>query len=343
MKSIKPYLISVLRYALFWGVSYWFLLVYFSFDGVITEIDHIYTYLFHISLVFGVLINSFVLIPSFLAKGRFIVYIPLLILTLECLVQINQLTFNHLADFLFPDYFFISYYERWDLYQFMIAYIGLTSLLQFSKSWFDESYARQKLTEMEKERTTIELKSLRAQIQPHTLFNSLNTIYSLTRKKADEAPEAVLMLSDLLRYTMRQGSEEEVLLEKEIEFLAKTIRLHHLRMNKSGGLIFETVGNPENWSIIPLLFIVFVENALKYGVSDDEHPTMVTITCSEKSIKLFVLNSISESMLSVENYGNGLGIENARKRLELHYSGRFHLKHGEENGLYIVHLEIMRS
>ena len=317
-----------MEYAVFWTISVWFLASYFSMGENIERIDLIYTLLFHISILFGVSVNSFILIPRVLAKGKTLIYILSFFLLLEICIRLNQFTFTWLSDIIFPDYYFISYYERLDLFYFMIAYLGITSLIQFSRSWFKESDAKRRLAQIEQEKTRHELQALRSQIQPHFLFNSLNTIYGLIRKQSSKAEEAVLKLSELLRYTIRQSDREEVPLTQEFDYLKDYIGLQKMRMNKPDGVSFSTSGDLDSVTIIPLLLIVFVENGFKYADLESGEPLIFSISVKNQVIRFSMRNKIAEenAVTDPEGERNGTGILNAKKRLELHYPGRHRLQ-----------------
>lgn len=331
-----------IQYIVFWAFSFWFLARYFSIGDSIETIDWIYTFLFHFGIWFGVAVNSFVLIPRLLAKGYTLWYIPLLFGLIEACIQVNLFTFNYLADLLFPSYYFISYYERLDLFYFMIVYLGITSLIQFSKSWFKEADAQRRLAEIQKEKTAQELRALRSQIQPHFLFNSLNTIYGLIRKKSPMAEEAILQLADLLRYTIQQGEKDEVPLSDEVEYLKQYTELQKMRLNNPDQVQFETQGDMNLIRIIPLLLIVFVENGFKYADLESGHPLQIRLQVVDGNVRFSMKNRIKESGtgLDVGEGKNGTGIANAEKRLNLYYRDRYELDINQKEGLYILNLEI---
>src|SRR5690606_16914194 len=150
--------------------------------------------------------------------------------------------FETLSDLLFPGYFFISYYEWADLLTFFIAYLGVTSLIQFSRSWFREIEAERKIAEIRKESGEQEMRLLKAQIQPHFLFNSLNTVYGLIRKNPKQAADAVVKLSDLLRYTIRQSGEDFVDLMDEITYLNDYVEFQKMRSDYADQISFQADG-----------------------------------------------------------------------------------------------------
>jgi two-component system, LytTR family, sensor kinase len=348
----KQTLRRLLEYTAFWTFSVWFLAQYFADSTAINTIDWIYTLMFHLSLGFGVAVNSFLLIPRLLSERRFLVYGASVLVLLEVCIRMNQFTFNTLSDLLFPGYYFISYYDRWDLLQFMVAYIGITSLIQFSRTWFTETETRRRLAEIQREKTVTELKVLRSQVQPHFLFNSLNTIYALTRKKSSGAPDAVLKLSDLLRYTIRQGDRDEVPLDEEAAYLKSYIDLQRMRMNDPERVVFSYIrgendanGNetePAGTLIAPLLLIVFVENAYTHADLVTGGNIRIELKSGSDGIRFLCSNPVSPEPGN-KSASNGTGIANARRRLELHYPGRHTLDIDEKDGHFVVNLHIEKD
>ncbi|HAC16058.1 MAG TPA: hypothetical protein DCE78_08965 [Bacteroidetes bacterium] len=290
--SSNGFLRRTVEYLVFWSASILFLSRYFAYGESIERIDVIYTLLFHLSLWFGVGINSFVLIPRFLARGKWLMYFPAFVGLIFLSIWLNQFTFETLSDWLFPGYFFISYYEWVDLFTFVVAYLGITSLIQFSRSWFREADAERKLAEIRKEAGEQEMRSLKAQIQPHFLFNSLNTIYGLIRKSPKQAAEAVLRLSDLLRYTIKQSGEDMVSLSDEIAYIQDYVEFQKMRTDFAEDINFEVEGDADRVRVAPLLFITFVENAFKYGESSVD----IRISVESNWIRFTCVNKIHSGM-----------------------------------------------
>ena len=213
------------------------------------------------------------------------------------------------------------------------------------------------------------MRSLKAQIQPHCLFNSLNTIYGLVRKSPPKAAKAVLRLSDLLRYTIRQSGEDMVSLTDEIAYIDDYVEFQKMRSDYAEDILFEVTGDPEQVHVAPLLFIPFVENAFKYGDRDVD----IRISVDSNWVRFECINKIAlsgdgdnlESNVLVGNSSsgnrregeldstvekrekfvlakNGTGIENARKRLGLIYPDRHTLNVRQEGDSFKVNLELKR-
>jgi two-component system, LytTR family, sensor kinase len=311
-------LLTLSRYLIFWAVSFFVIARFFSPEGSLSEPDLIYSLLFHLSILFGVLINSFILIPRFLAPRRFLLYIPLVLLLIELCVRLNQLTFNELAGTLLPQYQFISFYDRLELYIFMIAYLGITSLMQFSRTWFREAEFRRKLEIAENEMPRQELKMLQAMIQPHLLFNTLNTVHELSAKQSRDASVAIQKLSELSGYAIRQTGVLEVPLDNEIQYIRDYISLQKMRLSDPDMVSFTVRGRTSDLKIAPMILIIFVENIFMHADFEQGYPASIHLICDDDHI-LFRCSNRIPPYKTDHDTGHGTGIENARRRLELTY------------------------
>lgn len=172
----------------------------------------------------------------------------------------------------------------------------------------------------EKERKNTEVAYLKAQINPHFLFNTLNSIYSLALSKSDQTPAAIVRLSSMMRYVITEAAHDWVSLEKELEYLQNYLSLQQLRFGPNLQVLFQMQGSPAGKKIAPLLMITLVENAFKYGVSPEE-PSVITIELDLEANELHLLvKNKKVALKSTEN--TGLGLENVRKRLDLLYPGK---------------------
>ncbi len=165
----------------------------------------------------------------------------------------NQLLFNYLIDFILPGYYFISYYSFFDILKFFAIFLVLTSLLHLSKEWFELNESRHRIILLEKEKIDAELKALMNQVNPHFLFNSLNVLYSLAMKKRDETPEAILKLSDILRYVIYDSNTDFVDLESEIKLIDNFIELQSYRIGKDAKISFINEAKDTNAKVAPML------------------------------------------------------------------------------------------
>ncbi|MEL6974581.1 MAG: histidine kinase [Bacteroidota bacterium] len=204
-------------------------------------------------------------------------------------------------------------------------------------------YRREKLSQIkEVNRKETELQFLRAQLNPHFLFNSLNSIYSLVRNKSSEAPHAVITLSELMRYMLYEAKKELVPLSKEIEYIQNFVQLQILRLTSSENVKTRITGDYEQKLIAPLLLIPFVENAFKYG-TDFKGNTHVDIQMKIVSDTLFfeVCNTIGPYRRDLEN--SGIGLENIKHRLQMLYPDEHALRISKTDGKYLVNLEVQLS
>ena len=192
-----------------------------------------------------------------------------------------------------------------------------------------------------------ELKLLKAQLNPHFLFNTLNNLYGLSVLKSDKLPALMLKLSDLLRYSLYETREVLVPLEKEITYLENYISLEKIRLEDKTTIEFETSGNLSSKRIAPMLFIVFVENAFKHlGVlKDGQSKVSVKITEKEDEIYFSCENTIDKNDFQnhqLEKGKSGIGLQNAKKRLALLYPDRHELNIEKSDNLYSINLTLKK-
>ena len=188
-----------------------------------------YTLLFHISLVFGVYLNIEILIRFLLKKERYTLYLLSVIGLWLVIAYTNEFTFNHLSDWIAPDYLFISAYDIEDLLKFSFVYLAITTLLKLSKSWFAVLETQKELETVKREQVESELSALKSNINPHFLFNNLNSLYALSLKNAKETPNYILKLSELMRYMIYETQDKWVSLDKEINYITNYLDLQKLR------------------------------------------------------------------------------------------------------------------
>lgn len=332
-----------IQYILFWAVSYYILVRYFSLDNGVNKIDVIYTGLFLISIWVGVIVNSFLLIPHFLARKKYAAYGTLLLLLLSATTWLNIATFTYLANWLFPDYFFISYYGWQEIIQFIIIFVGVTTLLQLSRGWFEQAEMKQEIAELKQENTEAELKTLRAQMNPHFLFNSLNHIYALAIQDSPKTGSAVLELSELLRYNIGNKDRQKVRLDDEIKYIQKYIELYKSRVHHPERIELE-INNPDaDLLISPLLLIVFIENCFKHGsIKKPGEKIDIAIRVDDDTLSLKTQNWIGESN-ELPNFSSGTGYKNVRRRLELLYPDKHTLIVTNDGLLFRTELSINLS
>jgi LytS/YehU family sensor histidine kinase len=220
---------------------------------------------------------------------------------------------------------------------FIVIFVGM---LRFAEDWF-ELEARRK--EIEHEKLAAELNFLKAQINPHFLFNTLNNLYYLAYSKSENTAEVVAKLSQMMRYMIYDSNHPNVLLSKEIEYMQNYISLERLRLNDQIPIKFEVIGNAENLRITPLIFITFLENAFKHGVSNSNPKAWVNVTIQlqDKQCVYTVENSLVEKPESSEK--SGIGLQNVKRRLDLSYPNQYKLITENKKDVYLVQLTLTLS
>jgi len=214
--------------------------------------------------------------------------------------------------------------------------IFITTPLYLSYNWFQQNAL---LIDLRNEKLETELSFLKSQINPHFFFNTLNNLYALTLENSKAAPQVILKLSDLMRYTIYDGKESTVLLGKEVAFIENYLELQKIRLHKKSEITFQkNIGNPK-LEIPPLLFVIFLENAFKHGVETLRDNAIVDLQLSEKAgvIKFYALNNYDHEERQTSK---GLGLENIKRRLKLLFGTAYKLEIVDQENTYRVYLTI---
>lgn len=198
--------------------------------------------------------------------------------------------------------------------------------------------AREDRKSLETEKLNAELAFLRSQINPHFLFNSLNNIYSLAYQKSDKTPEAILKLSEIMRYMLYESNEDLVMLEEEINYLENYIELQKLRFKEQVYVDLQERIEEKDHRIMPLLLISFLENAFKHGVSTDvDKPIRIAINVENGRLHFRTENVKSQTH---KDQTKGVGLANLKRRLQLGYPGRHTINVVETEDYYSSELFI---
>lgn len=195
-----------------------------------------------------------------------------------------------------------------------------------------------KFTETQLQLKNQELRFLKLQIHPHFLFNTLNTIYGLSLQKADQAPDTILRLSNLLDYILYQVDKPLVLLSEEIKHLKDYITLEEIRFSDSLETQFDISIEDPHFRIPPMLFVPFIENAFKHGgYTKGKLKISMLLIQTSKRVEFTITNPIATS---IEGKSGGIGLENIKKRMELLFPNRHKLVILEQNNIFSVQLII---
>jgi hypothetical protein len=301
--------------------------------------------LFYCLLLGFFYLHYYVLIPRFYFQKRWWPYILLLI---GCFVVVAVLPFFLISDFPphfqphrglptgdvhiprpRPRFFFVR----------AVAFFASTYLIMVFFSL--HLRVRNRLKEVEQERIHAQLAYLKAQINPHFLFNTLNSIYAMAIEKSEATADAVVKLSGMMRFVLSDAHREYVPLEKEINYLSDYIDLQRSRLGDTVDLQFDVEGNPIGKKIAPLILIAFIENAFKHGLNPEEDAHIqIGLRMEETRLELTVKNrKVTRADAGLPE--SGVGMENACERLNLLYPGRHELKIQEDENKYSVWLRII--
>lgn len=282
--------------------------------------------------------NYFLLIPGFLKAGNIFKYLLAVVAALLIFTPVYYLLEQHI----YPRMGWKSYTADMNFWfalmvtlssNFINIFLGL--LLSYLMDWRS---VRDEKELMEKEQLKTELAFLKSQVNPHFLFNTINDIYSLTQQQAKEAPEALLKLSELLRYMMRESDVAFVGLAQEIAYLENVIELQQIGQKGECYIDFRIDGEITTQKIAPLILINFIENAFKHGIyTDPENPILLLITVTGNVFELNITNKINR--IKKDKTG-GIGLPNVKRRLALIYPDKYELAIKPGTDTFAVDLKI---
>jgi two-component system, LytTR family, sensor kinase len=226
-------------------------------------------------------------------------------------------------------------------YVFDNIYFGGKYIISSSLIWLVVNNAKiiEQKNELQKQQAEAEINFLRAQINPHFLFNTINNIYSLVYHQSDKALPAIQKLGELMRYMTSELAKEKVDLVKEIEYLKSSIDLNALRYQGGGAVNMTITGDPESKEIAPFILLPFIENAFKYGVADEKSkPIEINLHIEEAKLIYSCRNKINGPNTNVESTGTGLS--NLKRRLNLLYPQNHYFNTVIDGEYYQAELQI---
>lgn len=228
--------------------------------------------------------------------------------------------------------------------QFLIHFLALSIayiLATFVETFLFAQKKEEEIIANKNEALQTELKLLKSQINPHFLFNSLNNIYALSAIDSGKTQQSISYLSDMLRYVLYECEQESVPLGKEITYIKNYIKLFSLKSSKKYPIETNFKVADQHIRVAPMLFIPFMENALKHGNIEKITDTFIRIKIESdgEKIQFEIENSKSESPKVIDEVG-GIGIENVKKRLAILYPNRHELSVNETSQAFKVNLNI---
>jgi two-component system, LytTR family, sensor kinase len=281
-------------------------------------------------------------VNRFLERKKTGVFVAFSLLSLIVLTYLRV----HLSDWLVGRYipdgkmFFFTRYQR--LIFFEVFTSVLTAVTAVFYQLLQNRYQRERQNQaLIFEQQAAQLQFLKAQINPHFLFNALNNVYSLTLAKSDEAPKMLLKLSDLLRYVIYEGRENAVLLAKEVAGIRKFIDLFQMKNEHPLPISIEVDGNLNDKTIEPMILLPLVENCFKHCnfERDDTAFTKIKLSISASNLIFFTQNTFDKNDGQKDKIG-GVGLKNIQHRLSLRYPDQHHFSHTVEDNIFEVLLKI---
>ncbi len=295
----------------------------------------------------AVYFNLNILLPRYLSAKRYVIYIVSLLGITLLNALLLYLVFNIFGS-VFENIGRGPHPNRWMFFPaymtMQMIFVSLTSFFHFVRENNRLNEIALSVTEIESNRLQAELNSLKAQINPHFLFNTLNNIYSYSLFKSEKTPEMILKLSELMNYIIYECQEDQVDLQKEIDFIHNYVELEKLRVEDSLEIHLEFTGNPADYRVAPLLFVPFLENAFKHGANvQGQHQFIhLKMEVNDSGLLHFECTNLRDDhdLNDLPEKIGGIGLENVRKRLKLLYPSRHELSIDEGANQYVVKLEI---
>ncbi len=334
----------VFQHIFFWLISivlFTVVLFYTRGDFSIQDIDLRTAISILVTIAFlavSVYINFLFLIPVFFNKRRFLLF--------------TLLEAGNILLFIFLNYFVSTLFEGGGHPNFMSEFVAefilvlifliVSTLLKFMRDSITLQDVELRMKEVERQKIEAELRALKAQVNPHFFFNTLNSLYSLSLDKSDKAPELILKLSELMRYVIYETKVDTVSIEKQLEFINSYVYLERIRTGEGLQIEMEIKGDHIENKVAPLIFIAFIENAFKHGSKSGSTRPYIKIFFnleSENQILFSIENSKEPVIHSIK--GGGIGLANVKQRLELLYPAKYTLNITDSDTRYRVELTLV--
>ncbi len=299
------------------------------------EKEFFYLYLVNCVLWIGFFyINSYLVSQFIINQKKYIHYAVSLVLLFAVLFGINSLTFK----LLLPD---IPFVIRNALFFYIFPSVFIMACSTAYTLLRNKIETDRLAKEKETEHLKTDLSFLRSQVAPHFLFNVLNNMVSLARKKSDQLEPSLIKLSSLLRYMLYETDEEKVLLYKEIEYLQSYIDLQIQRFGSKIKVSVDIGSIDKNYYIEPMLLIPFVENAFKHGTgSKINREINIELCVKDNQLRFFVSNYYDASLQEIKDKTSGIGLQNVQRRLDLLYKKEHSLDITNKDNRFTVILQL---
>ena len=315
----------------------WYYLRYQDYDT--QDIAARITLLKVADLAFLVYITNYLLIPGLLYKKKYAAFTIVFVLMIAASAALKVFMIGKILNQ--PDLFSLSGNLKTSLYENVISDFFLVITGAAFRLIFDYIQIQQRMTEVAKEKAETELNFLKSQINPHFLFNSLNSVYFLINKDNAEARGALHKFSEMLRYQLYEMNGDHIPVEKEITYLKDYVVLQQLRKDEKYSVQFNCSPDVKGFLIEPLLLIPFVENAFKHISHNSDNSNFVKMDMSRSNgALLFTVENSKEPGLQRSEKKGGIGLANVKRRLELLYPGKHELNIEETDKTFLVKLNL---
>ena len=339
MHNAKFFLKYKLQYPIVW-LLFFGLWHFFRHDDYANEATAFkVTLIKMLDLTLVVCITNFILIPQLLYKRKYQWFAAsfIFLVLFSSIIKMNILAYTTNT----PGLFVSSMDWKARIYDNIIPHFFLAVAGAAFKLIYDYSRMQLRMSEMAKEKAEAELNFLKSQINPHFLFNSLNSVYFLIDKQNDEARDALHKFSDMLRYQLYEMNGDQVSIEKEVEYLRGYVDLQKLRSSEQYKVSFMCDESLRDFSIAPLLLIPFVENAFKHISHFNSKLNSVSLEMKKENGRFhFSIENSKEENNASTNKASGIGLKNVKRRLELLYAGKHECSIIDEADRYKVNLSI---
>lgn len=289
----------------------------------------------------SVYFTIYVLLPTFLYKRKYILFILVLLLTgCVTIVLYSLIAMKISVPLFFHDKMNVIKLWHLDYFGFLATnyfVVGIATGVKLTQRWFVERENRDML---ETENLTSELALLRSQINPHFLFNTLNNIDSLVYTNKQKASVAIVKLSSILKYMLEDANTDKVPLSSEVEYLQNYLDLQMLRFTDNSFISFNVNGKLDGKFIAPMLIEPFIENAIKHGDKNAPSPGIVITLNANESKIVFMISNYMSTMKKNKDTTGGIGLQNVKRRLDLIYPAKHRLTISTEGLHFGVYLEV---
>lgn len=325
---------------IFWALAYAFWIFIFRNNTLVLTHAITIQFCYLVFIAINFYFNSFYAIPFLLNRKKYIKFgicfilmiavtallrVPVSVLVNKFVFKVDTSHFNYLGVF----------------YDSFVNILFWVVIILTGKMIAEKIHSQMYIEQIEKEKSANELNFLRAQFNPHFLFNSINSIYGHIDKHNKSARDMLLVFSEMLRYQLYECNVEQIELEREVNYIRNYIAMQKSRMNEEVEVSFCTDDITGNLKIAPLLLITFIENAFKYVGFNEQKANRVEIRlCHQNGELFFRIFNTKDTYINRIEKASGLGIANAKRRLELIYPGKHVLNINDTEDTYELTLTL---